>query len=656
MGKTQKQLAVSNAQPAPPKNGGVTKAKQIVLNKGLVNPRSILPIQRPILTVQQRLLAALRKVPYVPLQGPAKIKTLRITYTQRHILNLSLLSVHQFLCGKGEADANDTNIDLQVLLKVIKDKNRAGPIRFLPIAMSKASVDKVITIRNNTAHINLNKIEQTWTKDLPAMVLLNNSINRPDVATEIQRIVNEMMAGRFDGLVRFSFTFTAAFSFEKAIGLSMIVYGVILNFLAEPIQAFLQLKLNIPNITMDVYANTNYILDQIKKNNVYISPGGASRNDAQVLQTVFDCRNDNAHEAFTRSSADWKLQLDAVHDILDLIHHPNEASEVQAIVDRLVQLEAEGATVTQEDFKFFEQSYFGERRVSLARLEMVIIRPAGGSPFAKVEFAMKPKVTPTPKIWTYTLEVDYSERGQWSNWAMVIRPVGSTTRFNFPQVPKTDERRRSWKSKYEAVAFPAITEERRDDPSRICARIRQCVMDEKMDIPPVHLRTGTNFRLGSTGPKIIIHYCIGARAGPRGADPRVRSTVNIRIPKMISSLPPTCTLNDIGNVESTISHAFTSNENENHPQIDSIFSLRHKLKLATMPALQIGLLVWSSKCWPTRNQITGPSTRRHLGINSTNGMASNHPSDGFHLVASNFLDEFNPAPITRLNQTCPVSQ
>jgi hypothetical protein len=126
MGKVKKQLAVSNAQPAPQKNGGVTKAKLTVRNQGLVNQRSITPIQRPIQTVQQRLLAAQRKVPYVPLQGPANIKTLRITYTQRHILNLSLLGVHRFLCGKGEADANDTNIDLQVLLKVIKDKNRVG--------------------------------------------------------------------------------------------------------------------------------------------------------------------------------------------------------------------------------------------------------------------------------------------------------------------------------------------------------------------------------------------------------------------------------------------------------------------------------------------------------------------------------------------------
>jgi hypothetical protein len=31
MGKTKKQLAVSNAQPAPQKNGGVTKAKMTLL-------------------------------------------------------------------------------------------------------------------------------------------------------------------------------------------------------------------------------------------------------------------------------------------------------------------------------------------------------------------------------------------------------------------------------------------------------------------------------------------------------------------------------------------------------------------------------------------------------------------------------------------------
>jgi hypothetical protein len=117
MGKVKKQLAVSNAQPAPQKNGGVTKTKKTVLNKGLVNPRSINPvqraiipvIQRPIQTVQQRLLAAIQVVPYFPLAGPAKIQNLKTAYIQLHVLNLSLLGMHQFVCAKGKGKGNATD-------------------------------------------------------------------------------------------------------------------------------------------------------------------------------------------------------------------------------------------------------------------------------------------------------------------------------------------------------------------------------------------------------------------------------------------------------------------------------------------------------------------------------------------------------------------
>jgi hypothetical protein len=75
-----------------------------------------------------------------------------------------------------------------------------------------------------------------------------------------------------------------------------------------------------------------------------------------------------------------------------------------------------------------------------------------------------------------------------------------TTRLKLPQV--SDERRYGWKVKSVAVAFPAVTEERRPITQLrpIDNTIRQRVMDEKMDVPPVHLRTGTNFRLGSTDP------------------------------------------------------------------------------------------------------------------------------------------------------------
>ncbi len=101
-------------------------------------------------------------------------------------------------------------------------------------------------------------------------------------------------------------------------------------------------------------------------------------------------------------------------------------------------------------------------------------------------------MTRKPDIWITTLEVGSFERGQpWSNWAMVVRPVGSMTCLKFPQI--SDERRCSWKSNYAAVAFPALTEERRNNPSRSCApidnTIRQRVMHEKMGVPPVEVRS-----------------------------------------------------------------------------------------------------------------------------------------------------------------------
>jgi hypothetical protein len=265
------------------------------------------------------------------------------------------LGWHAFLCNKGKANPAAQDIDSQVLLREIKDENLKDPIGFLPTAMSDADIQKVINIRNNTAHLDLNSIDKTAMTDLPALVLLNCSvIPGSAVATEIQGIINEMSAGNLDGLVTFSFAFTPVFSFEKAFGLSQIVYGVILEYLADALMTLLLSKLNLANISIDVFANLKYIMDQVNTNQDYLAPGGGTRGDAQVLQIVFDTRNDNAHDAFVRSTTDWKLQLDSVHDILDVINHQAEAVEVKKIIDRLVELEAEGATVTQEDFTFFE--------------------------------------------------------------------------------------------------------------------------------------------------------------------------------------------------------------------------------------------------------------------------------------------------------------
>jgi hypothetical protein len=163
-----------------------------------------------------------------------------------------------------------------------------------------------------------------------------------------------MMAGILDGLVEFSFQFTPGFTYEKAFGLSQIVYGVLLAFLAKEIWTFLKVKLGINNITLDLYANLKYIKNQLKVNPDFLAPGGASRADRNLVQIVYDTRMDNAHGRYIRATARYRPQLQSTVEILDVINKHDVSLQVQAVIDRLVTLEANGATGTQAEFTFLE--------------------------------------------------------------------------------------------------------------------------------------------------------------------------------------------------------------------------------------------------------------------------------------------------------------
>jgi hypothetical protein len=95
--------------------------------------------------------------------------------------------MHQFVCGKGKGKGNttDRDLDMQLLLRVIKLKNLADTLGFLSVPLSESDVNKVISVKNKTAHVNLNEIDQTCQTDLPALVLVNRSVNQPDIAKEI---------------------------------------------------------------------------------------------------------------------------------------------------------------------------------------------------------------------------------------------------------------------------------------------------------------------------------------------------------------------------------------------------------------------------------------------------------------------------------------
>jgi hypothetical protein len=76
------------------------------------------------------LLVVICKTPYFPILGPlsSSLKTKKTAFIQFHLLHLSLLGWHAFLCAKGKATATAQDIDAQVLLRVIKDENVKDPM------------------------------------------------------------------------------------------------------------------------------------------------------------------------------------------------------------------------------------------------------------------------------------------------------------------------------------------------------------------------------------------------------------------------------------------------------------------------------------------------------------------------------------------------
>jgi hypothetical protein len=298
---------------------------------------------------------AISKIPYFQLPDPVEKSAMKISYVQYKLKHLLLLRLHSILCTKGLlASPSAVDIDMQDILQIVKKGSIVDPVAFFNHPLAPCEVDNLIAIRNNTDHFDLTNINQNWQTELPSYVLLCQSINEPGIAAEIQSIIDRMMAGILDGLVEFSFQFTPGFTYEKAFGLSQIVYGVLLAFLAKEIRTFLKAKLGINNVTLDPYANLKFIKKQLKVNADFFAPGGASRGDKNLVKIVYNTRMDNAHGGYIRATANYRPQLDSIIQILNLLNKHDVGLNVKNIMDRLVALEKAGATVTQAHFKFME--------------------------------------------------------------------------------------------------------------------------------------------------------------------------------------------------------------------------------------------------------------------------------------------------------------
>ena len=319
----------------------------VVKQKCFINPQNKVSFRQP--TKSQRLRCLLR-FPYIALTAIDEFKCMKIAYIHFYLKNKVLLTLHRFLCTKLLASIVEKDIDFKVLLRIAKKENLVDPNGFMPNMISAADVDEAISTRNETDHLQLNSIDQNWRTRTSSYAILCDSFNDKQMAKDIRTASAIMQAGNFSGIVDFSFRFSSTFSHAQAFGVSQIVYGILLRYLANVVRKFLIGKLGLQNVTLDLDANLKYIKNALLTNPDFIKVGGYLRGDAGLFNTVYRTRLCYAHGWFVMACNDWQLQLQSIIDILKLLKAPTEANEVQRILDKLVRFKNGGVLLTSQEF------------------------------------------------------------------------------------------------------------------------------------------------------------------------------------------------------------------------------------------------------------------------------------------------------------------
>jgi hypothetical protein len=292
---------------------------------------------------------------YITLPVPEEWETMKICYVLFFLkIYKVLMKLHLFLCYKGLASSSDQNIDLKDLLGITKQENLNDPTGFLPHFLPPNYLQEAISTRNDTDHLNLNNIEKYWPTRIQSYAALCESINNHETATEIKTVSNQICAGNLSGIVQFAFSFSWTFSNSQGVGISLIMYAILLRYLAKVVRAFLIGKLGIQDITLDLHANLKFIIDQLLKNKDFIDGGGFQRDDVGLFQKLFATRLCYAHGWFQIAWNDWEVQLQGIVDALQLLKATTEAAQVKLIFDKLVRCKNEGLVVTSQEFNIME--------------------------------------------------------------------------------------------------------------------------------------------------------------------------------------------------------------------------------------------------------------------------------------------------------------
>lgn len=242
-------------------------------------------------------------------------------------------------------------VDFQMTMFLIKKEKAIDPT-FLGASMSYNKLQMISHARNDAAHENLASILINETAYLSVLREFCSSSGDNSAATEAHRLITHANNGNFQSALSFQFWFTGVYNDHTAHCLSVIVYAVMVIYLAVSLFEFRQSRhpLAIQPPPMDSYENLKFFQQEQWKNVDYLGPGGARRRDRQLIQACIDARMDNRHSRHQETFTDWVTQLDDIVRLLDIMGFNLRARAVENVRNTLITARRHGSRVTSGQF------------------------------------------------------------------------------------------------------------------------------------------------------------------------------------------------------------------------------------------------------------------------------------------------------------------
>jgi hypothetical protein len=182
------------------------------------------------------------------------------------------------------------------------------------------------------------------------LIELANILGKPQVANDVQEILNSINAGDSTGGVSFlSFRFPASgYDQLAAFGLHQIIESLVTKYVAKQgIWKNLNARLSADSTppSLKVHYNIKDMTVEVRNDPDYLRIGGNGRNDGLVLTSVKELPLDIAYRRYENTYNGFENKLANVIKLLPLHGAPEAAVEIGLIRDILVGLKRTGKLV-----------------------------------------------------------------------------------------------------------------------------------------------------------------------------------------------------------------------------------------------------------------------------------------------------------------------